>query len=368
MSSHTSTPQKPPPDSDAATIATTDSGFESGVSGPEHPKAPDPGILIDDDLASIIEVDHDSDSGYDDGSIRSLTTSLGSLEFEHIHEHGHRYHGSDRVLLPNDESEQDRLDLQHHILKMCLDGEITATDLPPTVQRIFDVGTGTGIWAIEMGDKYTSAQITGVDISPIQPVWVPPNVSFEIDDVTRPWLRTKDSIDFIHIRNMVGSIRDWKELFSEALEHLKPGGRIEVTDIRTQFECLDDTFKERGKACEAWKETFHGIAKGMGMDFDPTPKVPEWLQEVGFEDVHLESRIIPVGPWPKNKKLKALGAYYLSHMLDGGMENYSMMLFTKAGWEATSVHALLGKVRTELKDPGMHTFTRACFVTGRKSL
>jgi hypothetical protein len=41
------------------------------------------------------------------------------------------------------------------------------------------------------------------------------------------------------------------------------------------------------------------------------------------------------------------------------MENYSMMLFTKAGWEATSVHALLGKVRTELKDPGMHTFTRA---------
>jgi SAM-dependent methyltransferase len=201
---------------------------------------------------------------------------------------------------------------------MCLDGDLTMTKLPTSYQRIFDIGTGTGIWAIEMGDKYESAQITGVDISPIQPIWVPPNVTFEIDDVTKPWLRTKDSIDFVHIRNMVGSIRDWKALFAEALEHLKPGGRIEVTDIRTKFDCHDGTFEERGKACKEWADTFHEIAKGMGMDFDPTPKVPGWLKEVGFDNVHLESRVIPVGTWPKNRKLKHLGAYYLSHMLDSG--------------------------------------------------
>jgi SAM-dependent methyltransferase len=245
-------------------------------------------------------------------------TSLGSFELDDIQEHGHRYHGKGNVLLPNDESEQDRLDLQHHILKMCLDGELTASNIPSTAQHIFDVGTGTGIWAIEMGDKFESAQITGVDVSPIQPLWVPPNVMFEIDDITKPWLRTKDSMDFIHIRNMVGSIRDWKALFAEALVHLKPGGIIEVTDIRTKFDCTDGTFEERGQACKEWADTFHEIAKVMGMDFDPTPKIPEWLEEVGFDDVHLESRIIPVGPWPRNKRLKTLGAYYLSHMLDGG--------------------------------------------------
>jgi SAM-dependent methyltransferase len=245
-------------------------------------------------------------------------SSLGSFQFDDIHEHGHRYHGSAGVLLPNDESEQDRLDLQHHILKMCLDGGLTATILPTSPQNIFDVGTGTGIWAIEMGDKYTSAQITGVDISPIQPLWVPPNVVFEIDDITKPWLRTKGSMDFIHIRNMVGSIRDWKAVFAEALEYLRPGGKIEVTDIRTQFDCVDGTFEERGKSCKHWADTFHEIAKDMGMDFDPTPKVPGWLEEVGFEHVNIESRVIPIGPWPKSKKLKTLGVYYLSHMLDGG--------------------------------------------------
>lgn len=247
-----------------------------------------------------------------------MLTSLGSLQNDDIHQHGHRYHSSDNTLLPNDESEQDRLDLQHHILKLCLDEELTATKLPPSVQQIFDVGTGTGIWAIEMGDKYESALVTGVDISPIQPLWVPPNVNFQIDDVTKPWHRKKDSMDFIHIRNMVGSIRDWKALFSEALEHLKPGGTIEVTDIRTQFECNDGTFEERGKSCKKWADTFHEICAGMGVDFDPTPKIPDWLKEVGFENVKLESRIIPVGPWPRNRKLKYLGAYYLSHMLDGG--------------------------------------------------
>lgn len=318
-----------------------------------------------------------SDSGYDDGSLHTILSSLGSLEYDDVHQNGHRYHGSGRTLLPNDESEQDRLDLQHHILKLCLGGKLTATTFSEPPQRVFDIGCGTGIWAIELGDQYPESQITGVDLSPIQAKWVPPNVDFELDDVTRPWARTPDSIDFVHIRNMVGSIVDWKGLFSEALEHLKPGGTIEVTDIRTRFECRDQTFEQRGKACKKWADTFHEICGGMGMDFDPTPKIAGWLEDVGFENVHVESRVIPVGPWPKDKGLKKLGVYYLSHMLEGGkycsnlcdwvyayalragMENYSMKLFTDAGWDATSVHALLGQVRSELKDPRMHTFTTA---------
>ncbi|TVY84275.1 Secondary metabolism regulator [Lachnellula suecica] len=323
--------QKNTQDSDVVTISTTDSAIASEQGVVQETESD-----VEGDERTDIEVDYNTDSGYDDESIHSLISSLGSLEVDPIHQHGHRYHGSDRVLLPDDESEQERLDLQHHILKMCLDGNLTISNLPNTSQNIFDIGTGTGIWAIEMGDKYESAQITGIDLSPIQPLWVPPNVQFEIDDVTKPWLRNTNSMDFIHIRNMVGGISDWKALFAEALDHLKPGGIVEVTEIRTKFDCADGTFEEKGKACKEWADTFHEIAKGMGMDFDPSPSVPGWLSEVGFEDVR--------------------------------MENYSMMLFTKNGWEATSVHALLGKVRAELKDPGMHAFTQACFITGRKRL
>lgn len=37
--------------------------------------------------------------------------------------------------------------------------------------RILDVGTGTGIWAMEMADKYPESTIIGTDLSPVQPSW-----------------------------------------------------------------------------------------------------------------------------------------------------------------------------------------------------
>lgn len=49
---------------------------------------------------------------------------------------------------------------------------------PP--QRILDCGTGTGIWALDVGDLIQSAVVTGVDLAPIQPGWTAPNVKFEV--------------------------------------------------------------------------------------------------------------------------------------------------------------------------------------------
>jgi hypothetical protein len=65
--------------------------------------------------------------------------------------------------------------------------------------------------------------------------------------------------------------------------------------------------------------------------------------------------------------MKEVGRYFLAQMLQGGMVNYSVGLFTKAGWSETEVHAMLGQVRTEITDPKVHIFTRAWFITGRKA-
>lgn len=32
------------------------------------------------------------------------------------------------------------------------------------------------MWCIDMGDEFPAAEVIGVDLSPIQPTWVPPNV------------------------------------------------------------------------------------------------------------------------------------------------------------------------------------------------
>ena len=46
-------------------------------------------------------------------------------------------------------------------------------NLAPLVdpKNILDIGTGTGIWAIEMADQHPDATVIGTDLSPVQPVW-----------------------------------------------------------------------------------------------------------------------------------------------------------------------------------------------------
>lgn len=53
-------------------------------------------------------------------------------------------------MLPNDDKEQERLDILHHVFRLTLGGALcrTAPELK-TPGLILDIGTGTGIWAID---------------------------------------------------------------------------------------------------------------------------------------------------------------------------------------------------------------------------
>lgn len=60
-----------------------------------------------------------------------------------------RYH-SLAYLLPNDETENDRLDMLHEIFLMLLNRKLYLAPIKKP-QRAIDLATGTGIWAIDFG-------------------------------------------------------------------------------------------------------------------------------------------------------------------------------------------------------------------------
>lgn len=97
-------------------------------------------------------------------------------------------------------------------------------------KRILDIGTGTGLWAVQVGDEHPDAQVLGNDLSPIQPRWVPPNVIFEVDDVEAEWPDGRAPFDLVHARYMAGSIKDWPGLLRNCYDSLKPGGWVECSD------------------------------------------------------------------------------------------------------------------------------------------
>jgi hypothetical protein len=87
----------------------------------------------------------------------SSTASVRSSLFEHIEENGRTYHKykAGSYFLPNDEQEQARLDLQHHIWLLTLHGRLhlAPIDVPGAkLHNVLDIATGTGIWAIDFGE------------------------------------------------------------------------------------------------------------------------------------------------------------------------------------------------------------------------
>lgn len=173
-----------------------------------------------------IDVDHDqleleSDPGYESDRASLASTSLSNSVRDYLYENGRRYHRfrEGRYNFPNDEAEQDREDLKHVCVKLlCQENLYFAPLDKDNLQNIMDIGTGTGAWAIEMGDQFPSAKVIGIDLSPIQPDWVPVNVHFLVDDAESPWVYPKDHFDYIHTRHTVMAIKDWPKLYRTALE------------------------------------------------------------------------------------------------------------------------------------------------------
>jgi len=101
-----------------------------------------------------IEIDFSdsaTDPGYETDSLGSNSSSLISSVRNYMFENGRRYHKfrEGAYNFPNDETEQNREDMKHAMVVNLCGGRLHFAPIGENPQNVLDMGTGTGIWAIE---------------------------------------------------------------------------------------------------------------------------------------------------------------------------------------------------------------------------
>ncbi|KAH8661133.1 S-adenosyl-L-methionine-dependent methyltransferase, partial [Ilyonectria robusta] len=134
---------------------------------------------------------------------------------------------------------------------------------------------------------------------------LPPNVRFYVEDVEQDWVES-EGYDLIHCRYMAGSIADWPALVCQIYENLKPGGWVELQETINAIYSDDETLKP-DNALVRLTDNLKKAHDMIGRTLDPAPKFKGWLETTGFCHITEQKFKLPVGMWPKDRRLKEIG-------------------------------------------------------------
>ncbi|OWP04674.1 hypothetical protein B2J93_5693 [Marssonina coronariae] len=332
---------------------------------PQPQPPPQPTLPPTHDLPLRVDNDNDSSYGGDSDTV-SETTSLYSAITRHVYLNGRRYHSyrAGTYWGPNDDNAQENLDLFHHIFSLTFDGRLFLAPIAPNPQRVIDLGTGTGIWAIDFADQFPSAAVVATDLSPIQPADVPPNLEFQIDDFTLPWTFSHDTFDYVHARCIYGSVADYPDLYASVLDHLKPGGWFEQAEISVIPKSEDGSLA--GTHLESWGPIAWECGEKFGKSFKIAEESKDFMERAGFVNVVRRTFKWPIGPWTADKKLKEIGAYNRLAWNEG-IHGWAMFLMTQyLGWRAEEVEVLCAHIRSDLRNRDIHAYQNVTVCYGQK--
>jgi len=298
----------------------------------------------------------DDDEFMEDELESSSTFSLkSSQQYLFQKRYGRTYHTFSAhrdYLLPNDEPERDRMDMQFWAIIEVFGHRYFHAPIVDDPQDIIDIGTGTGLWAIEVAEQYPNASIIGTDLSPIQPTWVPPNVTFELHDCLQyPWEFSR-RFDLIHTQLLSGfAVKYWHEFYTECFRNLKPGGWVESHECDLMVHS-DDNSIPHNSAVIRWINLWdEGAGRGFRITGD---ELGDIMRRVGFVDVVVKKVKLPLGVWDKTQ----LNAGMLSlTAITEHMEGVSKKVFVeKLGMTEEEMRRYTEPAAKEWRNKNFHSY------------
>lgn len=170
-------------------------------------------IPVDEDYSRYREVDLEEDS--------SSAYSIASSAYNFRVENGRRYHDyKEGHPFPHDEVSEENEMVMHTMVLCLLDNKWYLSPIDEaSLRNVADVGTGLGLWAEGMADRYPHANIVGIDTAPHER-GTHPNCSYMIADATEEWVLDDPSVkfDLVYIRSLFVGVTNWPALYRQCFE------------------------------------------------------------------------------------------------------------------------------------------------------
>ncbi|CAG8772121.1 7367_t:CDS:2, partial [Gigaspora margarita] len=269
---------------------------------------------------------------------KTNSTDSPNKKIDFRYDDGRRFHCVDDAIyyLPNDEDEQDRLHLQHFLIRYIFQSNFSAPikhllEKPGT--KILDIGlfnygllyfgkikktqflriiiNSINIYLVILDvaqdrghlilrpRKYPNVEVIGLDISSHQPEYIKPkNFSFVKANVFEGIPFEDNTFDFVFQRFLVfGYPEDkWPHVINELVRVLKPGGFIEL--------CEPSLVRDTGPTTQFLWDAELDIVKQKGIDPETYQMIEKYLQNQGqLENIMKEVKECYHGAKSENPKL-----------------------------------------------------------------
>ncbi|CAG8599604.1 6674_t:CDS:2 [Ambispora gerdemannii] len=214
---------------------------------------------------------------------------------------------NERYLIPCDDQEKNRLQMQHDLMKEIWKGNFSSPiheKLKKGGIRVLDTGCGTGTWTLDMANKYPVSTFLGVDIIEMFPTNMrPPNAGFLQYNILNGLPFPNETFDFVYQRFLWAAFtqKQWIQLIDDFRRVTKTDGWIELMEFDVEIYNPGPIAKKLSDAVQK-----HLTSNGIN------PKIRSRIPKIMANTNNLESiqtleTITPLGNWRQTPQgIKAL--------------------------------------------------------------